>query len=65
MISEADIYERFKELEAIQIIDQMQGEYMGRLQAKGFTADWLRGRGFEHKRATNMVRRAIRKFEKE
>lgn len=52
---EQDIYEAFMEFYGIQSIDQHQGEWLGRQQAKAMTGAWLRERGFEHRAASMMV----------
>ena len=62
VLNEKDIYEIFMEFFGIQSIDQAQGEYLGNLQAKEMTRDWLMDRGFEHKAASSMVYKALRSF---
>lgn len=63
MISELEIYETFMEFWGIQSIDQCQGEYTGKQQAKAFTKDWLIERGFEKKTASMAIYKAIKKYE--
>lgn len=62
MLSEHDIYETFMEYYGIQSIDQCQGDYIGRQQAKEMTRDWLIERGHEHAQARTMVSKMFRNY---